>query len=271
MKEKNAYLTATPMQRETVLTLLGDVLAVLRAQALNYQTLHWQAQGSSAFGDHLLFERLYGSVLSQIDQLGEKLVGYLGSGAVTLYPQVQAIARYCEQWSAPGGGSAYQQGLRSEESLQISVQAAYTGIKAVGAMTLGLDDWLMATASAHEENTYLLQQASLPSGVTAHVKLLPPGHVTDEEIFFNPPHNREVREFAESEALTNDSAIAGVAAGPLDLPKKNEVSKAKEAPPTGSEIMAEIENPDISSLSRYEVETRRGSLQDWVQALTEKK
>ena len=47
----------------------------------------------------------------------------------------------------------------SEKDLQASLKQAYDAIKQVKAMTLGLDDWIMATANDHDENEYLLQQA----------------------------------------------------------------------------------------------------------------
>ena len=156
-RDKQAYMNATPMQLEVVRRHLSEVLATLRAQYLSYQTSHWQVVGGSFYGNHLLFERLYKSVQDQVDQLAEKIVGYLGIDGVSLLPQVQDIFRCTTRWSKIG--CHHKRGLASEAELQDKIKAAYAAIKNVSAMTLGLDDWLMATANAHESNTYLLQQA----------------------------------------------------------------------------------------------------------------
>jgi len=158
--DKQAYMNATPMQREVVRRLLCDVLGCLRAQYLSYQTSHWQVVGQSFYGNHLLFMRLTKSVRDQIDQLAEKLVSYLGCEVIGLTHQMKNITGYTMQWSQID--CHHKRGLQSEADLQQALKRAYDGIKQVNAMTLGLDDWIMATANAHEENEYLLQQALTP-------------------------------------------------------------------------------------------------------------
>ena len=159
-RDKRAYMNATPMQREVVRRLLCDVLGCLRTQYLSYQTSHWQVVGQSFYGNHLLFARLYESVQKQVDELAEKLVGYLGREVVGLDHQIKHIAGYTMRWSKID--CHHKRGLQSEADLQAALKRAYDGIKQVNAMTLGLDDWIMATANAHEENEYLLQQALTP-------------------------------------------------------------------------------------------------------------
>ena len=189
--DKQAYMNATPMQREVVRRLLCDVLGCLRAQYLSYQTSHWQVIGGSFYGNHLLFQRLYKSVEGQVDSLAEKLVGYLGREVVDLNRQAKHIAEYCRRWH--GIDCHHQRGLQSEADLQQALKRAYDGIKQVNAMTLGLDDWIMATANAHEENEYLLQQALTPvPGRQAS------GAPTAEGDFYDNPEKKEVLEFAET-------------------------------------------------------------------------
>lgn len=159
-QDKQAFLDATPMQKEVTLKHLTLVLAVLRAQYLSYQTSHWQVVSGTFYGNHLLFERLYKSVQDQVDQLAEKLVGYLGGEAVDLLPQMKHMLGCVIRWGAYS--CHHKRGIASEAELQAVVQEAYDAIKVAGTMTLGLDDWLMATANQHEENTYLLQQAVTP-------------------------------------------------------------------------------------------------------------
>tara|TARA_R110000824_G_scaffold82526_2_gene206882 strand:- start:205 stop:1080 length:876 start_codon:yes stop_codon:yes gene_type:complete len=156
-REKQAFLDASPAQRGVVKQHLCNVLGILRAQSLSYQTSHWQVVGDAFYGNHLLFERLYGSVQEQIDQLAEKIVGYLDGDAVSLKPQLIKIAFYAGRWSFID--CHHERGIKAEKDCQAAIKAAYDGIKANGSMTLGLDDWLMATANAHDANAYLLQQS----------------------------------------------------------------------------------------------------------------
>jgi starvation-inducible DNA-binding protein len=160
-REKRAYLSASPEQRAVAQASLSRILGMLRAMYLSYQTSHWQVRGPTFYGDHLLFQRLYESVAVQIDQIAEKVVGYFGPDGVGLASQGQLIQYSMERWNQEA--DHVLRGLQSEEDLQVLLQESYDAIKEAGAMTLGLDDWIMATANAHEENQYLLQQVVAPS------------------------------------------------------------------------------------------------------------
>lgn len=248
--DKQAYLNATPMQREVVRRLLCDVLACLRAAYLSYQTSHWQVIGGSFYGNHLLFQRLYKSVQDQADQLAEKLVGYLGREVVDLNRQAKHIAEYCRRWH--GIDCHHKRGLQSEADLQQSLKRAYDGIKQVRAMSLGLDDWIMATANAHEENEYLLQQALTPvPGRQAS------GAPTAEGVFYDNPEKKEVLEFADTGAISNSPEVAAAAAadGELDVPEAEAVAEADAAPPTPTEIKDEAGGSAVSTLNRFVVKT----------------
>jgi len=164
MRSRRAYFDGSPQQAGVVLDHLCDLLACFRALRMTYHTSHWQARGASFYGDHLLFQRLYlgddeeedGPLDEQIDVLAEKIVGYFGSDAVSLPDQMARIAAYTDRWSLIG--CPHERGLQAERDVQDLLSRTYDGIKAAGAMTLGLDDFLMAAANQHEENTYLLQQ-----------------------------------------------------------------------------------------------------------------
>jgi len=99
-------------------------------------------------------------VKEQVDGLAEKIVGYLGRDAVDLTYQMEDIRDFTSAWSQIG--CHHRRGLQSETDLQATLKLAYNAITSTGLMTLGLDDWIMATANAHEENEYLLQQALTP-------------------------------------------------------------------------------------------------------------
>jgi DNA-binding ferritin-like protein len=154
LREDLLSMVHTPSEGQQWLT---QILAHLRAQHWNYWTTHWQVKGKAFYGDHLLFERLYGAELAiEIDTLAEKLVGYFGSESVTAAPQIQQAASWVSFWAEIQ--CPYQRGLKSEKDFQIIVAKAYDVLKGSAEMTLGLDDFLMAMANRHETNIYLLQQ-----------------------------------------------------------------------------------------------------------------
>jgi hypothetical protein len=121
-----------------------------------YQTAHWQTRGPEAYGNHLLFQRLYEGILEEIDGIAEKIVGYIGEGGVELPAQIELIQAYCNRWC--GILDLHERGIQSEKDMQKLLKVSYETLKAKGTLPLGLDDWLMATASAHDTNTFLLQQ-----------------------------------------------------------------------------------------------------------------
>lgn len=154
MQGKTAYLELQGAVE--VKHLLSHILAALRAQYMLYQTLHWQAKGPTYYGNHLLFQRLYESVQGEIDQAAEKLVGYTGGDSVNLPAQLSLVQVYCSRWCEIE--DPFARGLQAEKDLQKLLKFSYDKLKATNSLTLGLDDWLMATSSAHETNEYLLQQ-----------------------------------------------------------------------------------------------------------------
>ena len=318
-RSKRAYMEGTPDQKIEVHALLCNILACLRAQSLSYQTSHWQVKGDDYYGNHLLFMRLYESVGAEIDALAEKMVGYLGSEAVALPRQVAHISQYTARWCQVPGH--LERGLQSERDLQSALKVAYNNIKRIGAMTLGLDDWIMATANAHESNQYLLQQAlnrapvqkfasdEAPDRFREWWEFLDPtsrkrvleslrirkdsgwnalewerlidyyvrnheggqgytrsrhfasGAPSAEKHFYDNPEKREVREFADTGAITNIPPVAAEASeeDQLDLSKKQEVAKAKEAPPTPEEIADAPGGKAMSTLNRFVVDTEEPS------------
>lgn len=135
---------------------LSNVLAALRAQYISYQTSHWIAKGEAFYSEHLLFQRLYESVEDQIDTLAEKLVCFEDEEAIDMVEQTQKIHLLSKKWSEID--CPLERGLESEAFMQKIIEEAYEEITKSNEMTLGLDDFLMATANSHEENMYLLKR-----------------------------------------------------------------------------------------------------------------
>ena len=162
---RRAYLTGAGPE---VADMLNSMLALLRAQAWAYQTTHWQIGGNSFYGNHLLFSRLYEGLGDQIDGFAEKMVGYLGVQAVDPIRSLDITRAWIDRWAALE--CPFKRGLLAEEDFQTVTKRLKQALDDAGALTLGMDDWLAATASAHETHTYLLQQVLDRTVVDHHDK-----------------------------------------------------------------------------------------------------
>lgn len=137
-------------------SLLRQLLALLRGQLTIYQDAHWEVTGPQFYADHLLFERLYKSVDSEIDTLAEKMVSLFGPAAV----EALALARLTTAWVARWSSipELHQRGLKSEEDFEAMVEKVYEQLDTADLLSMGMDDFLMAAVNSHESNRYLLQQ-----------------------------------------------------------------------------------------------------------------
>lgn len=137
-------------------SMLCDLLGMLLAMRQNYHSSHWQVSGPTFAADHELFSRLYGSVGDEIDTLGEKIVAMCGPDKVDALHVCQLQCQHLSGWA--GQSDAFQRGLATERALQDMLRQVYDALKESGQLSLGMDDFLMAAANAHETNVYLLQQ-----------------------------------------------------------------------------------------------------------------
>lgn len=154
---QNTYLSGKKDVASQKLSLLRLLLAYLRAAHWLHWTSHWQVKGDTSYGDHLLFERLYLGVVEEIDTLSEKLVGEFGSEAVNALEQsyflLGLVSDVTRMETHP-----VKRGLLVEQTMQNILKRVYDKLKSINALTLGMDDFIMATANAHETNLYLLKQ-----------------------------------------------------------------------------------------------------------------
>jgi len=157
----------TGRQKGVAVEMLQWLLGCLRAQYWSYQQAHWQVKGQSFYGDHLMFERLYESVQGQTDVLAEKMVAAYGPDAVDGLDLGAKFESFIRRWSDTD--CLHKRGLLSEQDFQQICERVYKQLKSMGEMSLGMDDFLMATANEHETNQYLLRQVlrSIDSAKTA--------------------------------------------------------------------------------------------------------
>lgn len=150
--------------------MLCQVLGMLLAMRQNYHSSHWQVSGPNFYGDHLMFSKLYESVSDDIDTLGERLVAKYGAdkvdGAKLSQTQAQILMDLAQQ------ADPVQRGISSEKAYQALVKSVYEALKEMGALSLGLDDFLMASANTHETNEYLLGQRAGGTGGGVSITML---------------------------------------------------------------------------------------------------
>ena len=151
------YLAGSTDPNEHKCSLMRLLLAYLRAAHWLHWTSHWQVKGPTSYGDHLLLERLYTSLTESIDTLAEKLVGEFGGDSVNAVEQSYFLIGFVNDIAKTENGPI-DRAYHIEKGLQIILKRVYSKLKATGMMSLGLDDFIMALANAHDTNLYLLTQ-----------------------------------------------------------------------------------------------------------------
>jgi DNA-binding ferritin-like protein len=137
-------------------------IAWLRVLSIWFQHAHWATKGSTFYGDHLLFERIYGEIAGEIDGLAEKAVGLTGPDAVDTHTACKLIGEMLASYPSPSRASEATMiaatGLAIVKDYMHTVEETYKGLKESGSLTLGLDDLLMALHNKLEGFVYLLKQ-----------------------------------------------------------------------------------------------------------------
>jgi DNA-binding ferritin-like protein len=147
----------------TVDDALPAILVLLRAVAVIHQTNHWVTSGSSYYADHQLFERLYGDLLSEIDQVAERAVGKGQKDKVAdARSQMTGVQRVVSLFYPAGGvdslDSHVESSLRAETHLLKCISRLSDEMEVKGILTKGTDNLIAGIQDKHEEHLYLLQQ-----------------------------------------------------------------------------------------------------------------
>lgn len=221
---------------------LFDLLTTLRAMYVHYQNLHWESRGAAFYGDHLLYQRLYEAVSEETDTLAEKILGLTGEGVFVsdIHTFEHGYNTLNIWYEVAKGKSPADRALFSEAYLLEQLEYVDGYLSDLGVKTMGLDDFLSGMASKHEEHIYLLRQRGGYSNVR---------QASDADRFFDNPQMREVREFSESGALSNN---------PQSAETLEEELRAEIAPPNPNQILEDTAGSDeFSTLSRFIVETEQ--------------
>jgi len=132
-------------------------IASLKAIALIHQHNHWTNKSAVFFGNHLMFEKLYGTAQENLDEAAEKFVGLFGSEFLDYKTQTELLSKVLSKYTALEG-KPVALSLAIEKDFIKFCDDAYDGFESEGSLTLGLDDMIMSIANSREEAVYHLQQ-----------------------------------------------------------------------------------------------------------------
>jgi DNA-binding ferritin-like protein len=127
---------------------LVRVISALRAASDTYRDAHWKTRG---YGNHLLFQRLYGESDTAVDGVAEMLVGTYGPSG--------------QPWLLVQDASTIQRISGAEDPYSRAIAVAREVLEALSRApkpSSGWDDVIMRNSATFETHLYLLQQGSTP-------------------------------------------------------------------------------------------------------------
>lgn len=136
---------------ESCLPAMLNLWAKLRMAHHLYWTLHWQAKGSSFYGDHSLFQGLYQARIEEIDNLAELIAAHYGSSQLDPV-RSWAMAQECIMGAvgAPSPVSIAEMVLEAvEEANEACMECAYPA---------GTTNLIADIGTNHLKALYMLKQ-----------------------------------------------------------------------------------------------------------------
>lgn len=157
---------------------MKQVLIYARALYQMYQNFHWRSAGPQYYGDHLLYERLYGDLQGELDQLAEKTLGT--GGELEPVSDGKAAADLLDKLTSDTSGTDDfpKEAIIAEEGfLEV--------IRDIPERPLsdGVENLLQGIADKHEEHLYLLKQRVKTAGVLERLAKL--ANKLDKEGLYN--------------------------------------------------------------------------------------
>lgn len=136
---------------------LYQILFCLRSLSMYYQSAHWQCKNTVFYGDHLLFERLYGSAEGKVDTVAEKLIG-VNEGADKVSAPFMIKGVYEKIKSLPFNASENSIYFKSVLKLEEELQDACKQYDAAQENSLGARNLVADIADEGQGRIYLVKQ-----------------------------------------------------------------------------------------------------------------
>lgn len=150
------------MRDVSIKMMMLEYVSFMRMMQLWFHGAHHLTRGASFSGDHVnLYGKIYQAITLQVDPAVEKGIGLFGDECGDPMMITAQATMIMSEYPSPrelNAPSIAAVGLQIEKDFLKFSQNIYNELKSAGAMTLGLDDMIMANANAHEGYYYLLQQ-----------------------------------------------------------------------------------------------------------------
>jgi DNA-binding ferritin-like protein len=155
---------------------LAVVLAAIQAETTIHHTHHWMSKGNQAYGDHLLFDRLYGDTQGMVDGLAEKAVGTGSEVLVQPLAQAQQVLGflevvYSDSTDQPDPQTSVFLSLRSALMVMDLIDWALESLDSKGELSNGVENQLQGLSDNHETFVYLLKQRTKTDPLDSRVML----------------------------------------------------------------------------------------------------
>lgn len=132
---------------------MHDIIYILGALNVFYNSAHWRSKGPLFYQDHLLFARLYEKIDDEIDELVELIIGATGDDSF-VEPKIfnEKVQSFTPEGSVESKTNLIR-ALNLEEGLLARISSFDE--KEVG---VGIYNQLAEIAESHTRNLYLIKQ-----------------------------------------------------------------------------------------------------------------
>lgn len=137
-------------------------IAFLRAAYHWFHAAHHVTSGTGFHGDHELYAEIYEDYISQLDGAIEKSIGSCGVEiAAAPLPALHLAMKLLQQYPSPETLTSLaiaSTALQVERDYQGVIEELFKTLESMGALPMGLNDFLQASANKHDVFVYKLTQ-----------------------------------------------------------------------------------------------------------------
>ncbi len=135
------------------LMMLGDLKALYDA----YYSAHWRSYGDPYYGDHLMYQRLYGDLVDEIDSIAERALGITGNDAIVEPTTLLSTEMSCLKALVMPGEFAGSM-LEAEKRFLQRLKTMLDTLRAGALLSDGTENLIQGIADKHEEHVYILSR-----------------------------------------------------------------------------------------------------------------
>ena len=151
------------MEADILKTSLVLYIAMIKAMHSWFHAAHHVTRGTGFAGDHaLLYTEIYEAYEGNLDTAIEKAIGLLDDqGVADPHSILMGACDILGDYKTPVTCSSMEiavHGLKAEKDFVALTEKIFKGLESTGNLSLGLNDFLAATANQHETFVYKLQQ-----------------------------------------------------------------------------------------------------------------